>query len=596
MQQRLITGVVVVGLMVVALLFRMAFMQTIQHDRWLQKSENNRIRIQPVIPKRGLVYDRERKPLVENRASYTLSVVPHEIRNNETMDRLSSLFETEVEEIEKRMRKNQNGAFQPAPIRRNVDFAHVAVLEEQNERFPGTLFREDQVRLYAESLGVESFSGYVGEISEEEKRNLDPNLYRSGTMIGKAGIEKQYDRMLRGLEGTEYVEITAAGQILGELEERAGQPAEPGSDLVLTIDKDIQTAAYNSFDEFCCGAAIAIDPRNGEILALVSKPSLDPNIFSGVIPDTLWHMIISDTTNPLLNRPLDGMYPPGSPYKLLVAGASLELDLIDRNSVFATCNGYFRFGNRSFGCWDKAGHGQLAVVQAIAQSCDVYFYQLGIKLGFEEYAHFSRLCGFGKPTGVDLPQEASGLVPDPAWYDNRYGKGKWTRALILNLAIGQGEMLVTPLQLAQFYCGLANDGKVYRPHLLRSTIAPDGRESSRGGELAFTLPFTRRTLDILKEGLIEVVQGEHGTARGSRISGVIMGGKTGTAQNPHGEDHAWFVGFAPADNPEIVACVLVENAGHGSEWDAPGVKKIISAYLQKHDIIEAPIATAGGLR
>jgi len=573
---------------------RMLYLQTFRHDYLYKQSENNRVRIQPVVPKRGVIYDRDGRTLVDNRASYSLAVVPVEVSRNATVDSLSDLLGVERTEIDRRIKKNMTGRFQPALIKRDIGFEKVAILEEKNEIYPGAVYRKDQARQYAEGLASECFTGYVGEISSEEIKQRDPSIYRAGTVIGKAGIEKYYDRQLRGMEGTQYIEIAATGQLLGVLENHPGVNAVPGNDLVLTVDTDIQNVAAQSFGEFCCGAAVVIDPRNGEILAMVSKPSNNANIFSGVIPDSLWRNILADTTNPLLNRPLDGLYPPASPFKLVIAGAGLELGLVDRNTRFASCVGGYQFGNRFFRCWLATGHGRLAVVEAIAQSCDVYFYQLGYKLGLEEFHRFSRACGFGQETGVDLPQEASGIVPDKQWYDRRIGKNKWTKAVLLNLAIGQGEILVTPLQLTQFFCGLANRGRVYRPHFVKSMIGPDGRETIRGEEIAFNLPFSEGTLDILNEGLVQVVHGEHGTARGSKIKGVTMAGKTGTAQNPHGENHSWFVGFAPAEAPEIVACVLIENAGHGSDWAAPAVKKIIKAYFDKyHGLNEKITATEG---
>lgn len=594
-QKRFGIGVVFCALLLALMIGRMFYLQTFRHDFLYTQSENNRIRIQPVVPKRGMVFDRDRRLLIDNRASYTLSVVPVEVSRTETVDRLSELLDAEAEDINRRIKRNLTSRFQPALVKRDIGFEKVAILEEQNESYFGAVYRKDQARRYAENLGSECFTGYVGEISADEMNRLDAPTYRAGTVIGKSGIEKYYDRELRGLEGTEYIEIAATGQLLGVLEEYPGVAAVPGNDLVLTVDLDLQQVAAESFGEFCCGAAVAIDPRNGEILAMVSKPSNDANIFSTVIPDSLWRSILSDTTNPLLNRPLDGLYPPGSTYKLVVVGAGLELGLIDRHTLFAPCHGGYQFGNRFFRCWQPGGHGRVSLVQAIAQSCDVYFYQLGYKLGLEEFSRFSRACGFGRKTGIDLPQESSGNIPDKDWYDRRIGVGKWTQAVLLNISIGQGEVLTTPLQLAQFYCGLANDGRVYRPHFLRSIIEPDGRETMSGGEFSFSLPFSRRTLDILKEGLIEVINGEHGTARGSKIEGYTMAGKTGTAQNPHGDNHSWFVGFAPAENPEIVVCVIIERAGHGSERAAPATRNIIQTYLNKYHppdtsavIVEAP--------
>ncbi len=592
MQQRFVIGVVLCTLFFALLLGRLLYLQTFRRAYFYAQSESNRIRIQPVTPVRGRVFDREGRVLIDNRASYSLAVVPAEVSRTATIERLTSLLGMSNDEMKRRIKKNQNGRFQPALIKRDLDFANVAVLEEQNEFYPGAVYSKDQVRKYAEGFGIECFTGYVGEISSEEMKNLDASVYRTGTVIGKAGIEKCFDRELRGMEGINYIEIAASGQLLGILEDHPGVPAEPGSDLVLTIDIDIQKAASDAFGEHCCGAALAIDPRNGEILAMVSSPPNDANIFSTVMPDSLWSSILTDPNNPLLNRPLDGLYPPGSIYKTVIAGAGLELGLIDRKTTFSPCTGGYRFGNRVFKCWYAPGHGKLGLVRAIEESCDVYFYQLGYKLGLIEFHRFSRACGFGRKTGIDLPQESRGIIPDKKWYDNKIGAGQWTKAVLLNLAIGQGEILVTPLQLTQFYCGLANKGRVYKSHLLKSIIGPDGRETLHGGEFSFNLPFSGETIEMLKEGLIAVIHGEKGTARGSRITGVTMAGKTGTAQNPHGEDHSLFVGFAPAENPEIVACVIIENAGHGSEFAAPAVRNIIKAYLEKHNLIGTDMAAA----
>ena len=580
--QRMIIGLLICGLFFALLAGRMFYLQTFRYAYLYGQSENNRIRIQPLIPKRGLIMDREGRLLVDNRASYSLAVVPAEVSRTATVENISSLLDLDMEEVQRRIRKNQNGRYQPAVVKRDIGFDKVAVLEEQNELYPGAVYGEDQVRLYFGNVGAECFTGYVGEISSDEIKNLDQAIYRTGTVIGKSGIEKYYDRILRGTEGTRYLEIAASGQILGPLKEMLAEQAQPGGDLMLTIDADIQQVASESFGEYCCGAAVAMDPRNGEVLAMVSAPSNDANIFSTVIPDSLWRAILADSTNPLLNRPLDGMYPPGSPYKLVIAGAALEQGLINRNTTFNPCTGGYRFGNRIFHCWNLAGHGTLNVVGAIEQSCDVYFYQVGYKLGLEEFYRYSTACGFGSKTGIDLPQEAAGNVPNKEWYDRKIGVGQWTQAVLLNIAIGQGEVLATPLQVAQFYCGLANNGNVYKPHLLKSIIGADGRETTMGGDFSFKLPFSDETLRILKEGLVAVVHGEHGTARGgARIKGITTAGKTGTAQNPNGEDHAWYVGFAPAENPEIVAVVIVENAGHGSEVAAPAVRRILTKYLEK---------------
>ena len=590
LEERYRIGAAICGLFILLLLGKLLFLQTIRHESLYGQSENNRIRVQPVIPKRGKILDRERRVLVDNRASYTLSVIPAEAAKTGTIGRLSTLLGIDRDQIERRIKKNQNGRYQPALVKRDIPFDRVAALEEQNETYPGAVYTKDQVRQYLVGMGTECFTGYVGEVSPEEMKQMDLAIYRPGSVIGKAGIEKYYDRSLRGIEGTEYIEIAASGQLQGAVEDRAEQPPEPGSDLVLTIDLDIQKAASESFGQFCCGAAVVIDPRNGEVLALVSNPPNDANQFSTVMTDSIWRGIVADSTNPLLNRPLDGLYPPGSTYKLLTAGAALEAGVINRETMFGGCSGGYRFGNRVFHCWRLSGHGRLSVLDAIEQSCDIFFYQVAYKLGLSDFSKYSTACGFGRRTGVDLPREAAGLVPNKDWYDRKFGSRGWSSAVMLNLGIGQGEMLVTPLQLAQFFCGLANGGRVYRPHLQKSVIEPDGRETSHGGEVAFELPFSESTLQILRQGLVDVVNGPAGTARAAKLPGITVAGKTGTSQNPHGEDHAWFVGLAPAENPEIVACVIVENAGHGSEYGVPAVRNILEAYFKKHGRLMPDIA------
>lgn len=588
--QRFTVGAAIGGFFLVLLLGRMLYLQTFRHESLYSQSENNRIRVQPVIPMRGNLLDRDRRPVVANRGSYSLYVIPGETAKNGTLGKLSMLLSTDIPDLERRIKKNRLGPYQPALIQRDIDFEDVAVLEEQNEYYPGALYSKDQVRTYSDSLKSECFTGYVGEVSSEELTQLDPSVYRSGALIGKAGIEKQYDRQLRGLEGAEYLEVAASGQLLGMAVDQPFRPPEAGTDLVLTIDNDVQKAAGQAFGAFCCGAAVVIDPRNGEVLAMVSNPSNDASLFSGPVSDSAWKMILADSTNPLLNRPINGLYPPGSTYKLMIAGAALESGIITPETMFSPCGGGYRFGNRVFKCWREGGHGSLGVIGAIEQSCDVYFYQLGYRLGLDRFTEYSSACGFGAKTGIDLPRESSGLVPSKGWYNRKFGSGKWSSAVLLNLGIGQGELLVTPLQLAQFFCGLANNGIVYRPHMVKTIVGSDGREAENSSEVAFTLPFSESTLRILRAGLIAVVEGESGTARGARINGVTVGGKTGTAQNPHGEDHAWFVGLAPAENPEIVACVLVENAGHGSTWAAPAVRNIIMAYLKKHNLVPTDMA------
>jgi len=558
--------------------------QIIKYDVYLIQSENNRIRIQPIIPKRGVIYDRDWRVIADNRLSFTVSMVPFERKEGVTISRLSALLGMDSLTIEKRAKANFISNYIPSPIKRGLDVDVISVLEEKGEEYPGITYSVESVRRYEKGISAETFIGYVGEISNEEMESDPEKGYRPGSLVGKKGIEKTYDQHLRGIEGTEYIEISARGKIVGPYSGREKIPAVPGADLSLTVDLDLQrfiVAAFHDFDTlYCCGAVVAMDPRNGEILGFASFPQLDPNIFSGPIPSDIWQNIISDTTHPLLNRPIAGLYPPGSTSKLLTAGAALELGKVTDQTLLKPCYGGMQFGNRFFKCWDPAGHGRLDMYHAIEQSCDVYFYQVGQLLGVDPWSEYALKCGFGKMTAVDIPGEFNGIVPNSDYLDNLYGPKKWSPFLILNLAIGQGELVVTPLQLTQFYCGLANGGLVYKPHFLREIRHYDETVVKIAPQPSFRLPFTHENLGILDEGLKLVVQGEKGTARGRRKKEYNISGKTGTAQNPHGEDHSWFVAFAPSEQPQIVVAAIVENGGHGSDVAAPLVGKIIDFYLK----------------
>lgn len=595
-------SLIVVVVILLVLTGGLVKLQILDHVELARRSENNRIRVVPIVPRRGVVRDCERRIIIDNRPSYTVSVVPAEMSPEATLPNLSRFLQLDTLGMRERINKNVANRYLPVPVKRDVSDTAVAILEEQSRRFPGVELWREQVREYQKGLVAESFTGYVVEASWEDLVEEEWTGFRLfgidyrllGGLVGREGIEKQYDRVLRGHEGTAYKEVSAAGREdttskqvvprrydLSYYERKEPDSAVSGADLILTIDIDLQQACANALDTFCCGAVVAVDPRNGEVLAMASYPGYDPNMFSSEVPESLWQAISSDSTHPLLNRPLNGLYPPGSTVKLVTVGAALEEGIINENSILKPCTGGFRFGNRVFHCWERGGHGCLTAAHALEQSCDVFMYQLGLTLGVDGLARYFSECGFGDSTDIDLPSESRGKVPNSQYYDTLYGENKWTRALALNIAIGQGELLVTPLQLAQFFCGLANNGKVYRPHIVKLISYPNGEEITVPPEVSFTLPFSPATLRILKEGIRLVVEGEHGTARSLKNETYSIGGKTGTAENPHGDDHSWFVGVAPLQVPEIVVCAIVENAGHGSEVAAPVVGKIIERYMQK---------------
>jgi len=580
-------GYFIIAVLFLAMIVGLFNLQVIQHNELSKRSENNRIRLEPKIPQRGMVFDRDDKIIIDNRPSYTVSIIPFEEVLGVTLPNLSELINLDTAQIRERIKRNMVSRYQPATIKRDVPFDVIAVLEEQSRNYPGVLYQMDMVRQFNRELGIETVTGYVGEVSDEELIQYADYKYHLGSIIGKKGLEKRYDLLLRGTEGTSFIEVTASGQRLGDYTGKNPIQSIPGANLTLTIDNDLQLACTNALDTFCCGAIVAINPRNGEILAMTSYPGYDANIFSSVIPEDLWQEISNNPDHPLLNRPLTGLYPPGSTIKLLTVGAGMEEGIIDADTKFKPCLGSMQFGNRVFRCWLEGGHGSLNAERALEQSCDVYLYQLGLKLGVDKLSEYFEKCGFGKLTNIDLPNEVPGLNPNSEYYNNRYGIKKWTRTLVLNLAIGQGELLTTPLQLAQFYCGLAMDGIIYQPHVVKRINYPNREIEDINPEISLTLPFSQGTMSILKEGIRLVVEGERGTAKRLKNKYYSIGGKTGTAENPHGENHSWFVGVAPLENPEIVVAAIVENAGHGSDVAAPLVGQIIRSYMQKyHNIPE----------
>jgi penicillin-binding protein 2 len=562
------------------LMGRMFYMQTFQHKDYFEISEENRIRIVPEIAVRGKMIDRNGRLLVDNRPSYVVAAVPNEVSDLDLISsNLSTLLDISEERISTKIRGSRFRRHEPVRLKRDAPFEIVCRIEEASDDYPGVVLQLDQSRNYPPRGSVAHLLGYLSEVTETELDRQRGKGFHSGSLVGRKGIEKAYDDFLRGKDGTRYLEVSAEGRIIGPLKERDPIEATPGYDVRLTIDYDLQLHGESLFGDTLTGAAVALDPNTGAILAFVSQPSFDANLFTGPLSREDWEGLSTDERHPLLNRCIQATYPPGSIYKLIVAGAGLESGAINADTRFLACTGGYRYGNRVFKCHKLSGHGVLTVIDAIAASCDVYFYQLGRELGLKRFAEYAKSCGFGAPVGIDLADEASGLVPDKDYYDNRFGEGKWPSSLILNLAIGQGENLVTPLQMAVFYGALANGGRIMRPHALQSLVTPQGEILKEPEEIG-RLPFSESTLRILDSALIDVVNGRLGTAHLAQVERTLVAGKTGTAQNPHGNDHAWFCAFAPAHDPKIAIACIVENAGHGGSVAAPIVASMIERYLR----------------
>jgi len=518
---------------------------------------------------------------MRSKAPHTAAVIRH----------LADILGSDSTELNTKLADTKVPAFEPVRLARHVDLETVCRIEELSELVPGALLRYETTRRYPDPTGGSHLLGYVTEASDVP----DTSAIVPGSFVGIHGAEQAFDGYLRGIDGVMYLEVTAAGQVVGASRDHPPSLSVPGADVELTVDWNLQTFATDELKKRGNGAVVALRPATGEVLALVSQPCFDPNVFSGTLTPEVWKQLSEDSTHPFLDRALKGKYPPGSTTKLITAAAGLELGLIAPNTLFAPCFGGRQIGNRYFRCWKPEGHGSLNMFGAIEQSCDVYFYQLAEKIGVQNFARYARQCGFGSPTGIDLPEEAGGLVPDSAWYNSRYGKRGWTRNVIVNLGIGQGEFLSTPLQVACFFGALANGGVAMRPFVLQALQMQSGQRVTHRPQVAYKLPFKAETIAHLQRSARDVVGNIHGTAHGLNFKDLAIAGKTGTAQNPHGKEHSWFVGYAPADRPEIVVAALVENAGHGSEVAAPLCAEVMRHYLGLPPIGGVPVPPADSL-
>jgi penicillin-binding protein 2 len=567
-----------VVLVVSALIAQFFRIQILKHTTYALRSDENRIRALPIPAARGTIYDREGRVLAESVPGYSIAVLPLSADSlHVVLDSLAAILELSEEKVDRLMAAYRQHPNRPVTVESDASFAEVSAIEERRAYLPGGIvIATAPKRLYRWGPLLAHVIGYVGEISDEELGRPEFEGYEPGRIVGQTGVEQVYERLLAGTPGIRYVEVNALGRVVGEFRGRDPVPAVPGRDLYLNIDLELQTRAAELFPDTAAGAIVAMDPRNGAVLAMYSSPSFDPNVFVGKFDPAEWRKLNSDPGQPLFNRAISATYAPGSIFKLVVAGIAMAEGQADADTYMPIpCRGALRYGNRVFKDWKPSGHGALDLIGAIRESCDVYFYQLGIKLTLQGLLTGVPRFGFGRPTGIDLPSEATGMFPpDTSWYTRRYGRSGWTNAVALNLAIGQGENAQTPLKMAQFYAALATDGTLPTPR-----VARDGPLAEPAGRV----PLTDSQLAALKTALVQVVNEPTGTARGSRLRRWTLAGKTGTAQNPHGADHAWFVGYAPAEDPVILAVAIVESGGHGSSAAAPIVSKLIEFYLERHE-------------
>ena len=548
--------------------------QVRRHGEYVMQSEENRLRELPIPAARGIIYDRHGRVIAENLPGYSVSVVsPSADSLRAALVRLGGTIDLNAKQIEAAVRRYRRAPNRPTVVLADAPFDVVSVLEERRSEFPGLVIQSAPKRYYPDGAAVASFIGYTGEITEGELASPDYKEYKSGQQIGKGGLEKQYEKELRGREGVRFVEVDARGRPVSGSARlgRSTTAPEAAPALKTSIDLELQRYVVELFGDSLIGGAIAMDPRTGEVLALHSAPTYDPNRFIGGIPASYWDSLNTDARRPLYNKVIQGRYPPASTWKLATSVIALQEKLVrpdERMSV--PCSGGYQFGSRYFRCWDKRGHGNVNLTRAIAVSCDVYFYQLGLRLGLTRLIAGGVDLDFGQRSGIDLPEEARPRFPEKdyrAYYNKMYGARGWTSAVTLNLSIGQGENAQTVASMARFYTALATDGTAAKPEIVR-------REPQR--EQLFKL--SSADMAVLRGALAGVVS--EGTARASAIEGLVLAGKTGTAQNSHGADHAWFVGFAPADDPKVVVSVMLEFGEHGSRA-ARIASSIVAKYLKQ---------------
>ena len=574
-----------------ALILRLWLLQVVQGPDYRVQSENNRIQLQDIPPFRGMIFDRNGELLVDNRPSFDLFLVPEDIQNRrnlaEIMGRLIGLDAGHV--IEKLAGESSRYGFRPIPIKKNLSREELAVMEANFFNLPGVTIQVKPRRHYVMNDFASHLIGYLGEISDRQLKSGHYPDGKPGDLVGQFGVERIWQKELQGMRGGEQVEVDAAGRRLAVLSRKS---PVAGENLALTLDKNLQLAAEKALSGKK-GAIVAMNPMNGEILAMASAPSYDPNIFIEGLDRSEWTRLATSTDFPLQNRATQGQYPPASIFKIVMALAGLEEGLMDpQESVF--CGGSFKLGDHTFRCWRKEGHGRVDLHRALVESCDVYFYALGRRLGVDKIARYATMCGLGRSTGFELGSEKEGLIPTSEWKLRRFGI-PWQPGETISTSIGQSFVLVTPIQMARLMGALFNGGILYEPRVVK-WVGKEGKESYRftprqGGKLKAR----EEHLALIRDALIGAVNEPRGTGSKSKIKEGTVAGKTGTAQvislereksfgkedeiPTEFKDHAWFVALATAENPVLAIAVLVENGGGGGRTAAPIAGELIRSYL-----------------
>ncbi len=581
-RKRIVGMSIAVSVALLVIVCQLWYLQVLEGGRFQEASDKNRIRIRPIAAPRGILFDRNGLPLVDNRPAFTLSLIPRELerdldKRDATLGRLAVLLQIPFQELQDAVAKVSSDSFLPVRIRRGLSIADMQKVEEWKLELPGVIVEVEPQRVYPNSRFAAHLLGYVREANDEQ---LKQGRYRRGDMVGQTGLERLLDEFLRGKDGGERIEVDAMGRPV-----RLVQSTEPhpGAQVVTTVNRRVQEVAEKLM-EGKTGAVVVMDPRNGDVLAMVSTPAFEIDRFTGTIDRDAWLRVMKDPEFPLLNRTIQSQYPPGSIFKMVLTAAGLqEGTLTPSDSVH--CQGEFPFGGRVFRDWKKEGHGTVDLMGAMAQSCDVFFYNAGLKVGAPAMAKYASAFGFGVATGIELGTEKLGLIPAP----KSLRKGKppvWHAGETVNMSIGQGQLLATPMQIARFMSAIANGGVLWKPRLVQRIERPDrGVVWSDAGTVNGHVELNPAVWAFLRQSMWAVVNTSNGTGIAARIPGLDIAGKTGTAQtianskSEKGQDHAWFASFAPARDPEVVIVVLVERGGHGGSMAAPIARQIYNAIF-----------------
>lgn len=542
--------------------------QVLQNEEFVLRSESNRLREVPLPGARGIIYDRHGAIIAENLPGYSVSILsPTTDSLRSALKSLSRVIDIDSAQQALAIRRFRAAPTRPAVIFNDASFQVVSVLEERRAEFPGLIIQSSPKRYYPDGPAVAALVGYTGEISEKQLAMPRFKEYKAGQQVGREGLEIQYEAQLRAREGSRFVEVDARNRVVRDNGVRPEVQPEAPPPLRTNIDLDLQRYAHEYFGDSLRGAVVALEPQSGGVLAIYSAPSYDINRFIGGVSSSYYRELQEHKYKPLFNRALSGRYPPASTWKLATAVMGMELGLVTMDThMEQPCTGGYYYG-RVFKCWDKKGHGDISLAQAIAKSCDVYFYQLGLKIGLTKLLAGGVRLGFGDSTGIDMPGEKTSIWPaSRAYFDRRYGPRGWNPSVVLSLSIGQANNSQTPLNMARFYTALATDGSAATPQVV-----------ARAPERKKLFNLSAEQLKSVQLALADVVS--RGTAAGAQIQGLTIAGKTGTAQVPPEKDYAWFVGYAPADQPKIVLAIIIEEGEHGSTA-AKVATKLMERYLK----------------